>query len=108
MFLVLFLLGAGLLALGARAFRPQVFAWVMEHKTASAAAAVFIAGAQNAAFASTTIELDTDTLFTQINVWITNLFPIFAIGGGIAIAIVVISFIIRSIVDAFKGAGKLT
>jgi hypothetical protein len=80
----------------------------MEHKTASAAAAVFIAGAQNAAFASTTIELDTDTLFTQINVWITNLFPIFAIGGGIAIAIVVISFIIRSIVDAFRGAGKLT
>jgi type III secretory pathway component EscR len=108
MFLVMFLVGIMSLTLLLRMFRPRAFTWVMEHKTATAAASVFMAGAQQFAHASVAIELDTDTLFTQINVWITNLFPIFAIGGGIAIAIVVISFIIRSIVEAFKGAGKLT
>jgi hypothetical protein len=52
--------------------------------------------------ASTAIELDTNTLFDQVNLWLTNMMPAFAVFGGINIAIVILKFVIGSIYRAFN------
>jgi len=49
---------------------------------------------------SDTITVDTGVLFTQTNSWITVLLPIFAIGGGIAIAAAVLTLIVSMIKKA--------
>jgi hypothetical protein len=51
------------------------------------------------------IEIPVDDLFTQVNTWMTALFPIFAIGGGISIAVVILRFVINQVVGAFRGSG---
>jgi hypothetical protein len=51
------------------------------------------------------IEIDTDQLFTGTNQWINTFLPVFALTGGIAIALVLLSFVVRKVVDAFKSAG---
>jgi len=51
---------------------------------------------------STTITVDTGVLFTQTNTWITVLLPIFAIGGGIAIAAAVLTLIVTMIRKALQ------
>jgi hypothetical protein len=53
--------------------------------------------------ASTTIEIDTDVLFSAVNGWITTFLPIAAIGLGIAIALAVIAFVGDAILQGFKG-----
>jgi hypothetical protein len=50
------------------------------------------------------ISIDTDTLFTSINEWITNLMPVLSIGMAIGIAIAIITFIGYQILKAFSGA----
>lgn len=52
-----------------------------------------------------TIAIPVDDLFTQVNTWMTALFPIFAIGGGISIAVVILRFVIAQVVGAFRGSG---
>jgi hypothetical protein len=54
---------------------------------------------------SNTFEIPVDDLFIQANTWIVALFPIFAIGGGISIAVVLLNFVIRQVVGAFRGGG---
>jgi hypothetical protein len=51
------------------------------------------------------IEIDTDQLFTGTNNWINTFLPVFALTGGIAIALVLLSFVVRKVVDSFKSAG---
>ncbi len=61
-----------------------------------------------AAFAQTPvpITIDTNQIFTQTNSWITVFAPILAIGGGIAIALALLSFIIGQIVKAVQNASS--
>lgn len=48
------------------------------------------------------IEVDTNALFSSANDWIAIFTPIVAIGVGIAIALAILSFIGKQIVDAFR------
>ena len=61
-----------------------------------------------AAFAQTPvpIEIDTNQIFTQTNSWISVFGPILAIGGGIAIALALLGFIIGQIVKAVQNASS--
>lgn len=53
-------------------------------------------------FASTTITIDTDVLFSSVNDWITVFLPIAAIGLGIAIALAVIAFVGDAVLQGFR------
>ena len=59
-----------------------------------------------AVFAQVTITVDTDPIFTETNSWITVFTPIVAIGIGISIALAILTFIGREIVNAFRSGGK--
>lgn len=56
-----------------------------------------------AAAQSTTIEIDTDVLFSSVNSWITTFLPIMAIPIGIAVALAILGLIGYQIVKAFSG-----
>ena len=62
---------------------------------------------QRITLASVSLDIDLDPLFTAINDNLPTFMSVFAIVGGIAIAIIIVKFIINAIIDAFKG-GKLT
>ncbi len=55
------------------------------------------------AFAQTPVPIviDTNEIFTQTNNWIDVFLPIVAIGAGISIALAILTFIVRQIVQAF-------
>lgn len=55
------------------------------------------------AFAQVAITVDTDEIFTSANSWITVFTPIVAIGVGISIALAILTFIGKQIIQAFKG-----
>lgn len=57
------------------------------------------------AFAQTPVPLvvDTNPMFVQANTWIVIFAPIVAIGVGISIALAILTFIGKQILDAFKG-----
>jgi hypothetical protein len=66
--------------------------------------AVMVASLASVSFAQTPVQLDVDIdeLFTQTNNWMATLWPIFAIGGAIAIASALITMVIGRVVAAFK------
>jgi len=57
-------------------------------------------------FAQTPVALaiDTNEIFTQTNFWIDIFIPVLAIGFGIAIAITLITFVGKSIVNGIRGS----
>jgi hypothetical protein len=57
-------------------------------------------------FASVTISIDTDALFTSVNTWIATFIGPLSIGIGIAVALALITFIGAQIIGAFRGGGR--
>lgn len=52
-------------------------------------------------FAQTAISVDTDAIFAEVNNWIVVFLPIVAIGIGISVALAILTFIGKQIVNAF-------
>jgi len=52
--------------------------------------------------AEPSIEIPINTIFDEANVWIEVFAPILAIGIGISIALAILAFVGKEIVDAFK------
>lgn len=56
-------------------------------------------------FAQTTpvsIDIPTDTIFSEVNNWIGTFAPIAAIGIGIAIALAILAYIAKAVISGFK------
>lgn len=51
------------------------------------------------------ISIDTGEIFSQTNVWIDLLLPVFAIGAGIAIAAALLNMLINMIKKSIQSAG---
>lgn len=51
------------------------------------------------------LEIDVNPLFESINQYLPIMFGIFAVAGGISIAMVIVRFLINAIIGAFKGGG---
>jgi hypothetical protein len=68
--------------------------------------AVMAASVPMMAFAqSDTLSVDMGALFTETNNWINILLPVFAIGGGIAIAAALLNMVINMIKKSIGQAG---
>jgi predicted RND superfamily exporter protein len=52
------------------------------------------------------IVVDTNQIFSSVNSWIVTFVPIVAIGLGIAIALAILTFIGKQILNAFQGGGR--
>ena len=61
-----------------------------------------------AVFAQTPVPIvvDTNQIFSSVNSWIVTFVPIVAIGLGIAIALAILTFIGKQILNAFQGGGR--
>jgi hypothetical protein len=59
-----------------------------------------------ATFASVTLDINVDTIFSSVNTWIPVFLPIAAIGLGISIALAVIGFVGSAILSGFKSRGS--
>ncbi|MCL4251821.1 MAG: hypothetical protein KJ065_26950, partial [Anaerolineae bacterium] len=52
------------------------------------------------------ITVDTNTLLTQVNTWVTSLDDVVFLGVAISIAIAILVFIGAQILQAFRSAGR--
>jgi hypothetical protein len=82
------------------------FALMRRHRLSLALAVVAIMSVPAMAFAqSDTLSVDMGVLFTETNTWINILLPVFAIGGGIAIAAALLNMVINMVKKSINGAG---
>lgn len=80
---------------------PRLYAGIRNGAVAAFAFSIVIAGSLPS-YASLSLDLDMQPLFDSISEFVTVFLPVFSIGGGISIAVVLVTMIIASIVGAIK------
>lgn len=86
---------------------PKMRSFVRRHKTVLMLMAMMMLSAlpMMVGAQSDGIEIDTAEIFTQTNVWIDLLLPVFAIGAGIGIAAALLNMLVNMIKRSIQSAG---